>query len=72
MGAYTLASETEVTITYPRSFSTVYSVVLTKEGTYGDSAQFRYYAVKNITKTSFSTMHYINIDKTHWIAVGIS
>ena len=71
-GAYTLASETDVTITYPRSFSTVYSVVLTKEGTYGDSAQFRYYAVKNITKTSFGTRHYNSINKTHWIAVGIS
>ena len=71
-GTYTLASEADVTITYPRSFSTVYSVVLTKEGTYGDSAQFRYYAVKNITKTSFGTRHYININKTHWIAVGIS
>ena len=71
-GTYTLASETDVTITYPRSFSTVYSVVLTKEGTYGDSAQFRFYAVKNITNTSFGTRHYININKTHWIAVGVS
>ena len=71
-GTHTLASETDVTITYPRSFSTVYSVVLTKEGAYGDSAQFRYYAVKNITKTSFSTRHYLSINKTHWIAVGIS
>ena len=71
-GTYTLASETDVTITYPRSFSTVYSVVLTKEGTYSGSAQFRYYAVKNITNTSFGTRHLINIDKTHWIAVGIS
>ena len=71
-GTYTLASETDVTITYPRSFSTVYSVVLTKEGTYGDSAQFRYYAVKNITNTSFGTRHFVNINKTHWIAVGVS
>lgn len=61
-----------MTITYPRSFSTVYSVVLTKEGTYGDSAQFRYYAVKNITNTSFGTWHFVNINKTHWIAVGVS
>ena len=71
-GTYTLASETDVTITYPRSFSTVYSVVLTKEGTYDDSAQFRFYVVKNITNTSFGTRHYHTINKTHWIAVGIS
>ena len=48
-GSYTYNSEKEVTITFPLTFTTTYSVVLTKEGTYGDPATFLYYSVRNIT-----------------------
>ena len=71
-GSYTYNSEAERTITFPLAFTTVYSVVLTKEGTFNNAATFLYYSVRDITNISFKTKHFNTIPTTHWIAIGIS
>ena len=71
-GSYTYNSEAERTISFPLSFTTVYSVVLTKEGTFASNATFPYHSVRDITNTTFKTRHYNTIPTTHWIAIGIS
>ena len=71
-GSYTNNVTGQKTITFPKSFTTVYSVMLTKEGTFSDSASAPYFYVTGIMNTNFKSLHYATIPTIHWIAIGIS
>ena len=71
-GSYTDNVTGQKTIIFPKAFTTVYSVVMTKEGTYGNSAASAYFYVTDITNTNFKVQHYTTISTSHWIAIGIS
>ena len=69
-GLYSSATTGNKSISFPISFKTIFAVVLTKGGTYGDSPSFQYLKADNVTTTKFETSTYSTIPTVRWIAVG--
>lgn len=69
-GLYSSATTGNKSISFPISFKTIFAVVLTKGGTYGDSPTFQYLKADNVTTTKFETSTYSTIPTVRWIALG--
>lgn len=69
-GLYSSATTGNKSISFPISFKTIFAVVLTKGGTYGDSPSFQYLKADNVTTTKFETSTYSTIPTVRWIALG--
>ena len=57
-------------ISFPVSFASIFTVVLTKGGTFGDSPAFPYLKADNVTASKFETSTYSTIPTVRWIALG--
>lgn len=69
-GLYSSTTAGNKRISFPVSFASIFTVVLTKGGTFGDSPAFPYLKADNVTASKFETSTYSTIPTVRWIALG--